>query len=183
MRCLRSYRFFLILCFTLGTLVFIYRFHSISKQSTRISSNILSTKIDARLHYLGERFVHVNISMLLHRPSFDRTSSITYRCREWCGGCKFIDKNMSIATRDQQVVFRGWSIAWNNINIYFGCFDRTKIFYWYAISMWVDKIFKATSVWLANSSTRVRLGFLETEKRKYWLQIESSTIAYWNNSK
>lgn len=90
MRYLRSYRFFLILCFTLGSVVFIYRFHSINNKSRRLSWNILTKRIDTRLQYLNEYFAHVNISMLLDRPVSDRSPSITYRCREWCGGCKCI---------------------------------------------------------------------------------------------
>ena len=95
MRYLRSYRFFLILCFTLGTVVFIYRFHLITEKSPRLSWKILTKRIDARLRYLGEHFAHVNISMLLDRPTSDRSPSITYRCREWCGGCKCIYKQIS----------------------------------------------------------------------------------------
>jgi len=90
MRCLRSYRSLLTLSLTIGILVFIYRLRSISRKLTVSSSNILSNKIDERLHFLGQHFNHVNISMLLHRPSSDRSPSITYRCRELCGGCMYI---------------------------------------------------------------------------------------------
>ena len=90
MRSLRSYRFALTLCFTIGILVFIYRLNSIHKKVTiSKSSSILSKKIDERLQYLGEHFDYINISMLLHRPLSDRSPSITYRCREWCGGCMY----------------------------------------------------------------------------------------------
>ncbi len=91
MRCLRSYRFLLILCFIIGFFVFIYRFNSITRKSTILSLNILSKKIDERLQYLEQHFNHINISMLLHRSTSDRSPSITYRCREWCGGCKLIN--------------------------------------------------------------------------------------------
>ncbi len=90
MRYLRSSRFFLTICFIMGILVFIYRLNSINIKSIKSSVNILSNKIDERLHFLGQHFDHINISMLLHRPSSDRSPSITYRCRELCGGCKYI---------------------------------------------------------------------------------------------
>jgi hypothetical protein len=90
MRCLRSYRFFLTLCFTIGFLVFIYRFNSITRKSPIVSLNTLSNKIDERLRFLKHHFNHVNISMLLNRPISNRSPSIIYRCRERCGGCKSI---------------------------------------------------------------------------------------------
>ncbi|CAF1200555.1 unnamed protein product [Adineta steineri] len=86
MRCLRSYRFLLTLCFIIGFIVLIYRLCSISKKTTVSSFNNLSNKINERLHLLNQQFQHVNISMLLDGPSSDRSPSLTYRCRKWCGG-------------------------------------------------------------------------------------------------
>ncbi|CAF2736802.1 unnamed protein product [Rotaria sp. Silwood2] len=86
MRSLRSYRFLVILCFTVGISILIYRLRSISRIKTVESLNILSNKIDERLHLLYRHFGHVNISMLLDRPSSNKSPSITYLCREWCGG-------------------------------------------------------------------------------------------------
>ncbi|CAF4668055.1 unnamed protein product [Rotaria sp. Silwood1] len=86
MRSLRSYRFLVILCFTIGISVFIYRLRSISRITTVKSLNILSNKIDERLRLFYQYFGHVNISMLLDRPSSNKSPSITYLCREWCGG-------------------------------------------------------------------------------------------------
>jgi hypothetical protein len=90
MRCLRSYRFISTLCFTTGILVFIYRLSSINRQITVPSLKILSNKIDERVYLLHQHFGHVNISMLLNRPSSNKSPSITYRCEELCGGCKYI---------------------------------------------------------------------------------------------
>ncbi|CAF0898650.1 unnamed protein product [Rotaria sordida] len=86
MRSLRSYRFLVILCFIVGISVVIYRPRSISRITTVKSLNILSNNIDKRLYLLYQHFAHVNISMLLDRPSSNRSPSITYRCREICGG-------------------------------------------------------------------------------------------------
>jgi hypothetical protein len=90
MRSLRSYRFLLTLCFTIGFISFLYRFNLITRKSTIVSLNILSNKINERLLFLKYHFNYINISMLLHRPISNRSPSITYRCREWCGGCKSI---------------------------------------------------------------------------------------------
>lgn len=91
MRYLRSYRFIAILSFTIGISVFIYRVHFVHINKT--SLNILSNKIDERLHLLHQHFAYLNFSMLLDRPSSNLSSSITYRCHEWCGGCKYSKNN------------------------------------------------------------------------------------------
>ena len=91
MRYLRSYRFLLILCFTTGILVFITRLSSVTQNSSLSSTtSILSNRIDERLYYLKKHFIHINISMLLNRPLLDKSPSLTYRCRELCGGCMYI---------------------------------------------------------------------------------------------
>ena len=89
-RCLRSYRRLMMLCLTIGINVCLYCLSSTSRKTSESSLNILSNKIDERLHLLIEHFNHVNISMLLNRPSSDESLSITYRCQELCGGCKNI---------------------------------------------------------------------------------------------
>ncbi len=89
MRSLRSYRFILTLCFIIGIIVFIYRLKSIDRKSTVSSLNILSKKIDERLHILSQHYGHVNLSMLLNKPSSNKSPSITYQCQELCGGCKY----------------------------------------------------------------------------------------------
>ncbi|CAF1112277.1 unnamed protein product [Rotaria magnacalcarata] len=86
MRYLRSCRFLVILSFTIGISTFIYRLHSINRNLIVHSKNILSNKINKRLHLLRQQLSHVNFSMLLYRPSSNQSQSITYRCREWCGG-------------------------------------------------------------------------------------------------
>jgi hypothetical protein len=91
MRYLRSYRFFLSICFIMGIIIFIYRLNSINKKSIKLSLKILSNKIDERLDFLRKNFHYINISMLLNRSSSDRSPSITYRCQELCGGCKYIN--------------------------------------------------------------------------------------------
>jgi hypothetical protein len=90
MRSLRSYRFLMTLCFTISFTVFIYRLRSINTKTTVLPFNNLSHRIDERLHLLSQQFGHVNISMLLDRSSSNRSPSITYQCRQWCGGCKHI---------------------------------------------------------------------------------------------
>lgn len=89
MRYLRSYRFFLTLCFTIGFTALIYRLSFINRKSSILTSDILSNKINERLHYLKKHFASINMSMLLNRPSSDTSPSITYRCQELCGGCKY----------------------------------------------------------------------------------------------
>jgi len=99
MRCLRSYRFFLTLCFIMGIIIFTRRLSSISRKSRILSLNILSNKINERLHFLEQHFNHINISMLLNRPSSNRSPSITYQCRELCGGCKYIKYKLLFRSR------------------------------------------------------------------------------------
>jgi hypothetical protein len=107
MRCLRSYRFILTLCFTTSFVVFIYRFNGITRKSSIVSRNILSSKINERLLFLEYQFHHVNISMLLHRPSSNQPPSITYRCQEWCGGCKSIKNLLFHSTQIIFISFKG----------------------------------------------------------------------------
>lgn len=84
MRYLRSSRFLLLIWLIVAVIILIYRLQSLPREKL----TILSERIDQRLHLLREHFAHVNISMLLERPSSHQSPTITYRCHGWCGGCK-----------------------------------------------------------------------------------------------
>lgn len=131
MQCPRSYRFVLLLCFVICISIYNYRSNAIRIQlNFYFQTNILSKNIDQRLSDLKEHFKHVNISMLLYRPVSDQSPSITYRCREWCGGCSYKSKVFSFQyIRNRNFTFRGRSFAWYNINIYPSCSNSKKILY------------------------------------------------------
>ena len=125
---LRSSHHFFLFIFCLAIVLLIgYRTPRVWNRFHYRPTKFLSRRLDERLHLLQQNFNHVNISMLLgdQLKSSNQTATLTYRCRQWCGGCKYsvidhFDENFNL-------LFRGRSSSWYHINFYSCCSFTTTI--------------------------------------------------------